>query len=137
MGWGFRKVKKCQKQQFINNMIKNNNNNNNNNRPDIRVKNQREKSCILIDMAVPTDRNVTPKEAEKKLKYSSLCIELEGVWSMKCVAVSVIIGVTGKVTKGLKINVEAIPGKHSVYSSQQTAVLGTAHIKRKVLQCEA
>jgi hypothetical protein len=36
----------------------------------------------------------------------------------------------------LKKNLEAIPGKHSIGSLQQTAVLGTAHIIRKVLQCE-
>jgi hypothetical protein len=39
--------------------------------------------------------------------------------------VSVIIGATGTVPKGLKINVEAIPAKHSAYSSQKTAILRT------------
>jgi hypothetical protein len=33
-------------------------------------------------------------------------------------------------------NLEAMPVKHSIYSLQQTAVLGTSHIIRKVLQCE-
>jgi hypothetical protein len=37
----------------------------------------------------------------------------------------------------LKENLEAVPGKHSVDSLQKTAVLGTSHIIRKVLQCEA
>jgi len=32
---------------------------------------------------------------------------------------------------------EAVPGKHSIDSLQKTAVLGTSHIIRKVLQCEA
>jgi len=30
-----------------------------------------------------------------------------------------------------------IIGKHSIDSVQKTAILGTAHIIRKVLQCEA
>jgi len=30
-----------------------------------------------------------------------------------------------------------IPGKHSIDSLQKTAILGTSHIIRKVLQCEA
>jgi len=30
-----------------------------------------------------------------------------------------------------------ITGKHSIDSLQKTAILGTAHIIRKVLQCEA
>jgi hypothetical protein len=32
---------------------------------------------------------------------------------------------------------EAVPGKHSIDSLQKTAIVGTAHIIRKVLQCEA
>jgi hypothetical protein len=31
----------------------------------------------------------------------------------------------------------AVPGKHSIDSLQKTARLGTSHIIRKVLQCEA
>jgi hypothetical protein len=50
--------------------------------------------------------------------------------------IPVIIGATGIVTKSLRENLEAIPGKHSIDSLQQTAVLGTSHIIRKVLQCE-
>jgi hypothetical protein len=48
----------------------------------------------------------------------------------------VVIGATGIVTKGLKKNLEAIPGKHSTESLQKTAILGTSHIIRKVLQPE-
>jgi len=41
-------------------------------RPDIIFKNKKEKTCTLIDVAIPTDRNVVQKEAEKKFKYKSL-----------------------------------------------------------------
>ena len=37
------------------------------NRPDIILKNKKEKTCTLIDVAIPADRNVVQKEAEKKL----------------------------------------------------------------------
>jgi hypothetical protein len=40
------------------------------------------------------------------------------------------------VTKSLRKNLEAIPGKHSTDSLQKTAILGTSHILWKVLQCE-
>jgi hypothetical protein len=40
------------------------------------IKNKKEKTCKLIDVAIPADRNVAQKEAEKKLKYKSLCIEI-------------------------------------------------------------
>jgi len=58
------------------------------------------------------------------------------MWNMKCMIIPVIIGVTGIVTKGLKKNLEAIQGKHSVESLQKTAILGTSHTIRKVLQSE-
>jgi hypothetical protein len=49
----------------------------------------------------------------------------------------VIIGSTGIATKCLRENLEAVPGKHSTDLLQKTAMLGTSHIIRKVLQCEA
>jgi hypothetical protein len=44
------------------------------NKPDIIVKNKKEETCILIDVAIPAGRNVTQKEAEKTQKYKSLII---------------------------------------------------------------
>jgi hypothetical protein len=38
------------------------------NRPDIIIKNK-DKTCLLIDVAIPSDKNVIQKEAEQKLKY--------------------------------------------------------------------
>ena len=88
-------------------------------------------------MAIPADRNVVQKEAEKKLKYKSLCIEIKRMWNLKCTIIPIIIGATGIVMRSLRKNLEAVPGKHSIDSLQKTAILGTSHIIRKVLQCEA
>jgi len=107
------------------------------NRPDIIIKNKKEKTWTLIDVAIPADRNVVQTEAEKKLKYKSLCIEIQQMWNMKCTTVPVIIGATGIVTRSLRKNFETVPGKYSIDSLQKTAILGTSHIIRKVLQCEA
>jgi len=107
------------------------------NRSDIIIKNKKEKTCTLIDVAIHADRNDVQKEAEKKIKYKSLCIEMQEMWNLKCTIVSVITGANGIVTRNLKKNVETIPGKHSIDSLQKTAILGTSHIIRKVLQCEA
>ena len=78
-------------------------------------------------MAIPADRNVTHKEAEEKIKYKSLCIEIQRMWNMKCTIILVITGATGTVTKSLKKNLEAIPGKHSVDSPQKTVVPEILH----------
>jgi len=55
----------------------------------------------------------------------------------KCTIIPIKIGVTGIVTRSLRKNLAAVPGKHSIDSLQKTAILGTSHIIRKVLQCEA
>ena len=75
------------------------------NRPDIIIKNKKETKCTLID------RNVVQKEAEKKLKYNCLCIEMQQMWNLKCTVIPVIIGATGIVTRSLRKNLEAVPGK--------------------------
>jgi len=106
------------------------------NRPDITIKNNQEKTCTLIDVATPADRNVVQKEVEKKLKYKSLCIEIQRMRNLKCTIIP-IIGATGIVMRSVRTNLEAVPGKHSIDSLQKTAILGTSHTIRKVLQCEA
>ena len=42
------------------------------NRPYIAIKNKEEETFLLIDVAVPADRNVMQKEAEKKTTYKKL-----------------------------------------------------------------
>jgi hypothetical protein len=90
----------------------------------------------LLDVAIQSDRNVIQKETKKKLKYKNLSIEIQRMWNMKCFVIPVIIGATGIVSKGLKKYLETIPRKRSLDFLQTTAVLGTLHIIRKVLQSE-
>jgi hypothetical protein len=47
------------------------------------------------------------------------------MWNLKCKIIPVIIGATGILTKSLRENLEATPGKHSIDSLQKTAILGT------------
>jgi hypothetical protein len=48
------------------------------NRPDIIVKYKEARTCLLSDVAMPSDRNAIQKEAEKKLKYrNSVNVEYE------------------------------------------------------------
>jgi hypothetical protein len=53
------------------------------NRPDIITK-IKDKTCLLIDVAIPPDKNVIQKEAEKKLRYKNISIEIQRMWNMKC-----------------------------------------------------
>jgi len=49
----------------------------------------------LLDVAILADRNVVQKEAEKKLKYKSLGIEIPRMWKLKCTVIPVITGLLG------------------------------------------
>jgi hypothetical protein len=102
------------------------------NRPDIIIKNKKEKTCTLIDVAIPADRNDVQKEAEKKLKYKSLCTEVQRIWNLKGNNWSHWYS-----NEKLKETFGRYTKKHLIDSLEKTAVLGTAHIIRKVLQCEA
>jgi hypothetical protein len=41
------------------------------------------------------------------------------MWNIKCMIVLAVIGATGGVTKGVKKNLGATPGKHSITSLQK------------------
>jgi phage/plasmid-associated DNA primase len=84
------------------------------NRRDIIIKNKKGKTCTLIDVAIPVDRNVVQKEAEKKLKYKCLGIVIQRMWNLKCTIIPIITGVTETITRSLRKNLEAISGKHSI-----------------------
>jgi len=73
------------------------------------------------------------KEAEKILKYKDLTIEIQHMWNVKTKVIPVVIGTTGTISKPFRKYVRNIPRKHEVKELQKTAILGTAHILRKVL----
>jgi hypothetical protein len=48
--------------------------------------------------------------------------------------IPVIIGATGTISKSYRKYVRSIPGNNKVRELQKTAILGTAHILRKMLR---
>ena len=87
---------------------------------------------MLTDIAIPGDRNLIKKEAEKILKYTELIIEIQCMWNVKAKVISVIKGAIGTISKSLRQYLSNIPGKHKIKEFQKTAILGTAHILWKV-----
>jgi len=55
------------------------------------------------------------------------------MWNVKTKVIPVLIGATGTISKLFRKYVSNIPGKHEFKELQITAILGTAHILRKVL----
>ena len=53
---------------------------------------------MLINAAIPGDRNVIKKEVEI-LKYEDLIIEIQRMWNVKAKVIQVITGATGTISK--------------------------------------
>ena len=103
------------------------------NRPDIIVKDSVNSTCKLIDMTVPSDRNIALKEIEKKSKYKDLEVEIQRIWQMKTIVLPVVIGALGTAKKGMVENIEKVAKGASVTEIQKICMLESARILRKVL----
>jgi len=86
---------------------------------------------MLIDVAIPGDRNVIKKEAEKILKYKYLVIEIQRMQNMKAKVIPVITGATQTISKSLRKYLSNIPGKHEIEELQKQSywALHTYHGK--------
>jgi hypothetical protein len=39
-------------------------------------------TCVLLDVAIPGDRNVIKKEAEKFQRYTDFTVEIQRMWNL-------------------------------------------------------
>jgi hypothetical protein len=67
------------------------------NKPGIILKN--DKFRLLIDVAIPSDKNLIKKETEKKIKYRNLSTEMQIMWDTKGFVTALIIRTTETVTE--------------------------------------
>ena len=84
-----------------------------NNKPDIIIRNDKKGTCMLIDSAIPGERNVI-KGTEKILKYEDLIIEIQLMWNVKTKVISVIRGATGTISKSFRKYLSNVPGMRDV-----------------------
>ena len=87
----------------------------------------------MIDMNIPSERNVSIKEVEKLSKYKDLEIEVTKMWKMKTSTVPIVVGTLGLVKKGLKTYINQILEYIRIQELQKIALLGSAHILRRTL----
>ena len=87
-----------------------------------------------MDIAVPGDSNVLQKETEKYQKYQDLAREIKRIWKSRTKVVPVVAGMLGSVSKKLAGHLEQIGIKNRTRTTQKSALLGSAHILRKVLE---
>jgi len=74
---------------------------------------------MLIDVAIPGDRNVIKKRTEKVLKYKDFITEIQRMWNVKAKVIPVIRGATGTISKSLGQNLSNIPEKHEIKEIQK------------------
>ena len=94
---------------------------------------KKEKTYILISIAVPDDSNINAEESEKLSKYKDLEIEVSRIWKVRTKIVPVIIVALGTIKKGLYQNLQLLPGHLSAIELQKITPIITAHSICKVL----
>ena len=95
---------------------------------------KKEKSRVIVDIAVPGDCRVREKELEKIEKYHNLKMELKRQWSLKKVEiVTIVVGALGCISKGFSRWMDILGIKLSIGMVQKSVLLGTVRILRKVL----
>ena len=102
-------------------------------RLDLMILNKKERTCKIVNFAVPADHRIKLKECEKNDKYLDLARELKKLWNMQVTIIPIVIGAFGTVTKGLLKGLEDLEVGGRVETIQTTAFLRTARILRRVL----
>jgi hypothetical protein len=88
---------------------------------------------VLIDVAITGYRYVIKKAAEKILNCNELTPEIQHMWNLIANVIPVISGANGTISKSLRKYLSNIPGKNEFKEIQNSSILVTAHILRKVL----
>jgi len=103
-------------------------------RPDIVLIKKKEATAVLVDIAVPGDTRIKAREEDKILKYQDLKREIKRVWKLKTVkVVPIVVGALGAVTPNFRKHLDSVDCNLSISNIQKSALLGSAHILRKVL----
>ena len=95
---------------------------------------QKNRTCKIVDFAVPANHRIKLKEYERKDKYLDLAWELKKLRNIQVTIISILIGALGTVTKGLLMGLEDLEVGGRVETNQTTILLRTAKILRRVLE---
>ena len=102
-------------------------------RPDLVVVDKKERSCKIIDFAVPGDSRIE-EEKDKIEKYQELGRELQKIWNVKVRIIPLVVVSVGAIPKQFDNRLEQIGITAGTEQVQKIIILGTARILRKVLE---
>ena len=103
-------------------------------RPDLVVVDKKERSCKIIDFAVPGDSRIEEKEKDKIEKCQDLGSELQKIWNVKVRIIPLVVGSLGATPKQFGNRLKQIGITAGAAQVQETVLLGTARILRKFLE---
>ena len=70
-------------------------------RSDLVLVDKKERSCKMIDFAVPGDSRIEAKEKNKIEKFQDLGRELQKIWNVKAKIIPLVVGSLGPIPKQL------------------------------------
>ena len=70
---------------------------------------------------------------EKLVNAKNLEIEIQEVWYLKAILISVVIGALAMIKKKFEDHIKRITGNHCLQELQKIVLNGTAHLLRRVL----
>ena len=97
------------------------------------VVDKKERSCKIIDFAVPGDSRIEEKK-DKTEKYQDLGRELQKIWNVKVKIIPLFVGSLGTILKQFGSRLKQIGITAGTTEIQNTVLLGTARILRKFLE---
>ena len=98
------------------------------------VVDKKERSCKIIDFAVPEDSRIEEKEKDKIEKYQDLGTELQKIWNVKVKMIPLVVGFLGAISKQFGNRLKQIGITVGTAQVQKTVLHGTARILRKVFE---
>ena len=104
-------------------------------RPDLLVVEKKERSCKIIDFAVPGDSRIEEKEKDKIGKHQELGREIQKIWNVKVKIIPLVVGSLGAMPKQFGNRLKQICITAGTAQVQKTVLLvGTARMLRKILE---
>lgn len=105
------------------------------NRPDILLHNKKEKTVVIMDVAIPADDNLSKTFIEKLTKYHDLAFELKTIYNLKSTTIlPLVMSTNGLVEKHLVENTQRLELDEEVISAaQKEVILANTRLVRKFL----
>ena len=103
-------------------------------RSDLVVVDKKERSCRIIDFAVPGDSRIEENKKDKIEKHQDLERELQKIWNVKVEIIPLVVGSLGAIPKQFGNRLKQISITAGTAQVQKTVSPGTARILRKVLK---